>query len=179
MREVVRTLQWLENIGEKPEHTAACSFGRLLEGWSSWRSEGSPGISSSFVAAMFSKIYSRPLCSVFASSSEPGFAGPCEALPVACEDETRWCNGDNGKNDGPMVVQGAAPRLFMHGSPQSPLAVYLWHASHSSLCTVAFACRLRIKVTVVEIGCTNQKADALCPQADMLQQPDVLLCSRG
>ena len=65
-------------------------------------------MASSFAATMFSKIYSRPLCSVFASSTKPGFTGPCEALPSTCEDEAVWCNGDDGKNDGPMVVQGMA-----------------------------------------------------------------------
>ena len=65
-------------------------------------------MASSFAATMFSKIYSRPLCSVFASSTEPGFTGPCEVLPSTCEDEAVWCNGDDGRNDGPMVVQGGA-----------------------------------------------------------------------
>ena len=93
-----------------------CSFGRLLEAWAARRAQGSPGISSSFAASMFSRIYSRPLCSVFASSSEPGFAGPCEALPTTCEEEPVWCNGDDGRNDGPIVVQGKAPVLRCHTS---------------------------------------------------------------
>ncbi len=88
-----------------------CSFGRLLEAWAARRAQESPGISSSFAASMFSRIYSRPLCSVFASSSELGFAGPCEALPATCENETVWCSGDDGRNDGPVVVQGNAPPL--------------------------------------------------------------------
>ncbi|CAL5220141.1 g2099 [Coccomyxa viridis] len=81
------------------------SFGRLLDAWSARQAQGSSGMASSFAAAMFSKIYTRPLCSVFASSTEPGFTGPCEALQSTCEDEAVWCNGDDGRNDGPMVVQ--------------------------------------------------------------------------
>ena len=82
------------------------SFGSLLEAWNARRSQDSPGMSSSFAAIVFSQIYNRPLCSVFASSSEPAFAGPCEALPLVCEDADRWCNREKGKTDGRMVVQG-------------------------------------------------------------------------
>ena len=82
------------------------SFGSLLEAWSARRSQESPGMSSSFAAIVFSQIYDRPLCSVFASSSEPAFAGPCEALPLVCEDADRWCRQEKGKTDGQMVVQG-------------------------------------------------------------------------
>ena len=73
-------------------------------------------MSSSFAAIVFSQIYNRPLCSVFASSSEPAFAGPCEALPLVCEDADRWCKREKGKTDGRMVVQGRF-LLLMRSSP--------------------------------------------------------------
>ena len=34
--------------------------------------------------------------------------GPVRPCQSTCEDEAVWCNGDDGRNDGPMVVQGRA-----------------------------------------------------------------------
>ena len=92
------------------------SFGSLLEAWNARRSQESPGMSSTFATIVFSQIYNRPLCSIFASSSEPAFAGPCEDLPLVCEDASGWCKQENGKTDGRMVVQGRS-LLLMRPSP--------------------------------------------------------------
>ena len=92
------------------------SFGSLLEAWNARRSQESPGMSSPFAAIVFSQIYNRPLCSIFASSSEPAFAGPCEDLPLVCEDASGWCKQENGKTDVRMVVQGRF-LLLMRPSP--------------------------------------------------------------
>ena len=78
-------------------------------------------MSSPFAAIVFSQIYNRPLCSVFASSSEPDFAGPCEALPLVCEDASGWCRQKKGKTDGRMVVQG---RFLLLTKPSPVIARY-------------------------------------------------------
>ena len=82
------------------------SFGSLLDAWSARRSSEHPAVSSSFAGIVFKQIYNRPLCSILASSSEPAFAGPCEPLPLACEDADGGCKREEDKTDEGMVFQG-------------------------------------------------------------------------
>ena len=51
---------------------------------------------------IFGEMLQRPLCSLFASSSTPGFAGHCDELPTRCGDANAWCQAGN---PGPALVQ--------------------------------------------------------------------------
>ena len=51
---------------------------------------------------IFGDLLERPLCSLFASSSTPGFSGHCDALPTQCSNEKHWCQDGN---PGPALVQ--------------------------------------------------------------------------
>ena len=58
-----------------------------------------------FSAHIFRHIYNTELCALFANASTPGFAGHCDAtVPAACSDRDRWCDGDGGRNVGPLAV---------------------------------------------------------------------------
>jgi len=51
---------------------------------------------------IFGDLLEQPLCSLFASSSTPGFSGHCDALPTQCSNEKHWCQDGN---PGPALVQ--------------------------------------------------------------------------
>jgi hypothetical protein len=82
--------------------------GKLLDAWisrGSKLSDSRNALPAGFTTTAFSKLYDKPLCSLFSASTARGFSGHCEVLPKTCSDPQQWCHGDGDQNNGAMVVQ--------------------------------------------------------------------------
>ncbi|KAK9842362.1 hypothetical protein WJX81_008566 [Elliptochloris bilobata] len=80
------------------------TFGELLDSYIASHPDMT-GLPPGFSAHIFQRIHATPLCTLFADTNTPGFAGHCDAsTPAVCSDTQRWCSGDGGSNVGPLVA---------------------------------------------------------------------------
>ncbi|KAK9829899.1 hypothetical protein WJX72_008541 [[Myrmecia] bisecta] len=112
-------------------NTCSCkkdrTFGELLDKIVAKHTDAE-AIPPGFTQQLFGPVYDQPLCSLYASKTDEGFAGHCMDLAATCSDEARWCHGENdASNPGPdlveelMALQLAKGLFGWTGSPTSGL----------------------------------------------------------